>query len=97
VYVASKHAVDGLTKSAALEAAEAGVRVNIVSPGPIQTGMLDRFTGSDEGKAAFRSNVPLKRIGTPEEVAAAIVFVSSDKAPFLTGANIAVDGGLLAK
>jgi NAD(P)-dependent dehydrogenase (short-subunit alcohol dehydrogenase family) len=97
VYVASKHAVDGLTKSAALEAAESGVRVNIVSPGPIQTGMFDRFTGTDEMKAGFRSNVPLKRIGNPDEVAAAIVFVSSDKASFMTGATIAVDGGLLAK
>jgi NAD(P)-dependent dehydrogenase (short-subunit alcohol dehydrogenase family) len=97
VYVASKHAVDGLTKSAALEAAESGVRINIVSPGPIQTGMFDRFTGTDEMKAGFRSNVPLKRIGDPDEVAAAIVFVSSDKASFMTGATIAVDGGMLAK
>ena len=73
------------------------MRVNIVSPGPIQTGMFDRFTGTDEMKAGFRSNVPLKRIGDPDEVAAAIVFVSSDKATFMTGATIAVDGGLLAK
>jgi NAD(P)-dependent dehydrogenase (short-subunit alcohol dehydrogenase family) len=97
VYVASKHAVDGLTKSAALEAAEAGVRVNIVSPGPIQTGMLDRFTGTEEMKAGFRASVPLHRIGEPDEVAQAIVFVSSDKASFLTGTVVAVDGGLMAK
>jgi NAD(P)-dependent dehydrogenase (short-subunit alcohol dehydrogenase family) len=97
VYVASKHAVDGLTKSAALEAAESGVRVNIVSPGPIQTGMLDRFTGTEAMKAGFRSLVPLHRIGEPDEVAQAIVFVSSDKASFLTGTVVAVDGGLMAK
>ena len=97
IYVASKHAVDGLTKSAALEAAGSGVRVNIVSPGPIETGMLNRFTGSEENKAGFAANVPLQRIGNPDEVAQAIVFVSSDKASFMTGANIAVNGGLLAK
>ena len=63
VYVASKHAVEGLTKSAALEAAESGVRVNIVAPGPIETGMLDRFTGTEERKAGLVSRVPLKRAG----------------------------------
>jgi len=66
VYVASKHAVEGLTKSAALEAAGSGVRVNVVAPGPIETGMLNRFTGTDERKAGLVGGVPLKRTGSPK-------------------------------
>jgi NAD(P)-dependent dehydrogenase (short-subunit alcohol dehydrogenase family) len=97
VYVASKHAVEGLTKSAALEAAGSGVRVNVVAPGPIDTGMLTRFTGSDEQKAGLVGGVPLKRIGRPEEIAQAIVFVASDKASFITGASLASDGGKTAQ
>ena len=97
VYVASKHAVEGLTKAAALEAAESGVRVNVVAPGPIETGMLNRFTGTAANKAALVSGVPVKRVGTPEEIAQTIVFVASDKASFITGASIAVDGGKLAR
>src|SRR5260370_11966419 len=89
VYVASKHAVEGLTKAAALEVAESGVRVNVVAPGPIETGMLNRFTGTAANKAALVSGVPLKRVGTPEEIAQTIVFVASDKASFITGASIA--------
>ena len=96
VYVASKHAVEGLTKAAALEVAGSGVRVNVVAPGPIETGMLNRFTGNEEKKAALVSRVPLKRAGLPEEVAQAIVFLASDKASFITGASSAVDGGKLA-
>ncbi len=96
VYVASKHAVEGLTKAAALEVAGSGVRVNVVAPGPIETGMLNRFTGDDEKKAALVSRVPLKRAGLPEEIAQTIVFLASDKASFITGASIAVDGGKLA-
>jgi len=79
VYVASKHAVEGLTKAAALEVAEAGVRVKVVAPGPIETGMLNRFTGNEDKKAALVSRVPLKRAGLPEEIAQAIVFVASNK------------------
>jgi NAD(P)-dependent dehydrogenase (short-subunit alcohol dehydrogenase family) len=97
VYVASKHAVEGLSKSAALEAAEAGVRVNIVAPGPIETGMLKRFTGTEERKAGLVARVPLGRVGGPEEVAQAIVFVASGKASFTTGTTIAVDGGIMAQ
>src|SRR5271170_2482138 len=76
VYSASKHAVEGLTKSAALEAAPSGVRVNAVAPGPTDTGMLDRFTGSPQRKAALASAVPLGRAGRPEEIARAIVFLA---------------------
>jgi NAD(P)-dependent dehydrogenase (short-subunit alcohol dehydrogenase family) len=97
VYVASKHAVEGLTKSAALEAAGSGVRVNVVAPGPIETGMLNRFTGTDDRKAGLVAGVPLQRTGRPEEVAQTIVFVSSDKASFITGASFAVDGGKTAQ
>lgn len=97
VYVASKHAVEGLTEAAALEVAESGVRVNVVAPGPIETGMLNRFTGTAEKKAALVAGVPVKRVGTPEEIAQTILFVASDKASFMTGASIAVDGGKSAR
>jgi NAD(P)-dependent dehydrogenase (short-subunit alcohol dehydrogenase family) len=93
VYAASKHAIEGLTQSAALEAAEFGVRVNVVAPGPIDTGMLTRFTGNDERKAGLVASVPLKRMGRPEEIAQTIVFVASNKASFSTGATFAADGG----
>jgi len=93
IYAASKHAIEGLTQSAALEAAEFGVRVNVVAPGPIDTGMLTRFTGNDERKAGLVSSVPLKRMGKPEEIAQIIVFLASDKASFSTGATFAADGG----
>ena len=96
VYAASKHAVEGLTQSAALEAAGAGVRVNVVAPGPIDTGMLTRFTGTDARKAALIAGVPLQRVGRPEEIAQVIVFLASDKSAFITGATIAVDGGKTA-
>jgi NAD(P)-dependent dehydrogenase (short-subunit alcohol dehydrogenase family) len=97
VYVASKHAVEGLTKSAALEVAGSGVRINLVAPGPIDTGMLTRFTGSDEVKAGLVAGVPLKRVGRPEEIAQAVVFLASDKASFITGTSLPVDGGLAAQ
>jgi NAD(P)-dependent dehydrogenase (short-subunit alcohol dehydrogenase family) len=96
VYTASKHAVEGLTKSAALEAAAFGVRVNAVAPGPIETEMLNRFTGSDEKRTGLIAGVPIKRVGKPEEIAESIVFLSSERASFITGATIAVDGGKTA-
>ena len=96
VYVASKHAVEGLTKSAALEAAGTGVRVNAVAPGPIETPMLNRFVGSEENKKGFLQHIPLKRAGTPDEVAQAILFLASDKTSYVTGQSIGVDGGRLA-
>src|SRR5438093_5273742 len=97
LYSASKHAVEGLTKSAALEAASSGVRVNMVAPGPIETGMLKRFTGTDERKAGLAATVPLKPVGRPEEIAQTIVFLASDKASFITGASYLVDGGKTAQ
>ena len=96
VYAASKHAVEGMTKSAALEAAASGVRVNAVAPGPIETGMLNRFTGTAEAKAAMASRVPLGRIGAPEEIARTVVFLASDKASFVTGHVLTADGGKTA-
>ena len=96
VYVASKHAVEGLTKSAALEGAPYGVRVNVVAPGPVETGMLNRFAGSEEVKAFLVDQIPLKRVGRPEEIAAAVVFVASAKASFISGASIPVNGGKAA-
>jgi NAD(P)-dependent dehydrogenase (short-subunit alcohol dehydrogenase family) len=96
VYVASKHAVEGLTRAAALEAVAAGVRVNAVAPGPVETDMLTRFTGTAENKAALLATLPAGRAGTPDEIAQTILFLASDKAPFLTGQSIAVDGARLA-
>src|SRR6202049_4451754 len=96
VYVASKHAVEGLTKSAALEVAGTGVRVNVIAVGTTDTGMLTRFTSTDENKAALVSTVPLKRLATPEEIAHVIAFVGSANASYMTGSSIPVDGGKLA-
>jgi NAD(P)-dependent dehydrogenase (short-subunit alcohol dehydrogenase family) len=93
VYAASKHAVEGLTKSAALEGAGSGVRVNAVAPGPTDTGMLTRFTGTPEKKAALVTTVPMARLGLSEELANAIVFIASDEASFITGHVLNVDGG----
>ena len=96
VYVASKHAVEGMTKSAALEAASSGVRINAVAPGPIETGMLNRFTGTPERKAALLKTVPLGRVGDPTDIARAAVFLASDDASFITGQILTVDGGKTA-
>jgi NAD(P)-dependent dehydrogenase (short-subunit alcohol dehydrogenase family) len=97
VYAASKHAVEGLTKSAALEGAAVGVRVNAVAPGPVATEMLNRFVGSEENKAGFLATIPARRAASPEEIAQTIVFLASDKASYLTGQSIAVDGGYTAQ
>jgi NAD(P)-dependent dehydrogenase (short-subunit alcohol dehydrogenase family) len=96
LYVASKHAVEGLTKSGALEAAAFGVRVNAIAPGPVETAMLDRFTGSTDRKAGLLAGIPLRRAGRPEELADAILFIASDKASFITGQIINVNGGKTA-
>src|SRR5580692_6370284 len=96
LYTASKHAVEGLTKSAALEGAAAGIRVNAIAPGPVETGILYRDTGTAERKAGLVAGIPLKRAGTPAEIADAIVFVASRKASFITGQIINVNGGKTA-
>jgi NAD(P)-dependent dehydrogenase (short-subunit alcohol dehydrogenase family) len=93
VYSASKHAVEGLTKSAALEAAGSRVRINAVAPGPTETGMLNRFTGNAQRKASLVASVPLQRVGEPDEIANAIVYLASDKSSFTTGQVLFVDGG----
>src|SRR5712672_579973 len=93
VYAASKHAVEGLTTSAALEVAGSGVRVNAVAPGPTETGMLNRFTGNAERKAGLVSTVPLGRVGQPDEIANAILFLCSNQASFISGHVLSVDGG----
>jgi NAD(P)-dependent dehydrogenase (short-subunit alcohol dehydrogenase family) len=93
VYAGSKHAVEGITKSVALEVAKSGIRVNAVAPGPTDTGMLTRFTGTPENKAALTAGVPLGRLGLTEELADAIVFIASDQAAFITGHILNVDGG----
>lgn len=98
LYVASKHAVEGLTKSAALEGAAGGVRVNAVAPGPVQTDMLDRFVGRNEAaKAGMLAANPSGRAGHVDEIAQTIVFLASDKARYLTGQSVAVDGGFTAQ
>src|ERR1700737_4534476 len=93
LYVGSKHAVEGITKSVALETAKSGIRVNAVAPGPTDTGMLTRFTGTSENKAALVTEVPMGRLGLAEELANAIVFIASDEASFITGHILNVDGG----
>ena len=90
-YAASKHAIIGLTKSAALDYAKANIRVNAVLPGNIETPMMDRFTGGDIQKAIDLE--PVGRLGKPEEIADAVLWMSADLGAFVTGAAIAVDGG----
>ena len=93
IYVGSKHAVEGITKSVALEIARSGIRVNVVAPGPTDTDMLTRFTRTPENKSALVTTVPIGRLGLSEELANAIVFIASDQASFITGHVLNVDGG----
>jgi NAD(P)-dependent dehydrogenase (short-subunit alcohol dehydrogenase family) len=93
IYAGSKHAVEGITKSVALEVARSGIRVNVVAPGATDTGMLTRFSGTAEKRAAMGTAVPLGRLGLAEEVADGIVFIASDEARFITGHVLTVDGG----
>lgn len=96
-YVASKHGIIGLTRAAALEYARSNVRVNAVCPGTIHTAMIDEFAhGDDRILDQFAEGEPVGRLGTPEEVASAVLWLCSDGAGFVTGATLAVDGGRLA-
>jgi NAD(P)-dependent dehydrogenase (short-subunit alcohol dehydrogenase family) len=94
VYAGSKHAVEGITKSVALETVKSGIRVNAVAPGPVDTGMLTRFTHTPENEAALVTQVPMARLGRSEEQANAIVFIASEDASFITGHVLNVDGGM---
>ena len=93
VYAGSKHAVEGITRAVAREIAKSGIRVNGVAPGPTDTGMLTRFTGTPDNKAALVTTVPMARLGLSEELADAIVFLASDGASYITGHVLNVDGG----
>jgi NAD(P)-dependent dehydrogenase (short-subunit alcohol dehydrogenase family) len=98
IYVASKHAVIGLTKSAALEFGKQGIRVNAVLPAVIDTDMYRRFVGENaESKAALTAMHPIGRIGTPEEIADAVIWLSSSKSSFVIGHSLLVDGGFTAQ
>ncbi len=99
VYNASKHAVEGITKTTALELAEKGIRVNSVTPGAIATDMIDRFAGEEgtEGRRQLASQHPMGRLGEAKEIAAAVLYLASDSASFTTGISLPVDGGYLAK
>jgi NAD(P)-dependent dehydrogenase (short-subunit alcohol dehydrogenase family) len=95
-YVASKHAVIGLTKTAALEHARDGIRINAVCPGGVRTPMLETFAGSEAALEAMGGTAPMRRLASPEEIAAAIVWLCSDAASFVTGTAMSVDGGVMA-
>jgi NAD(P)-dependent dehydrogenase (short-subunit alcohol dehydrogenase family) len=98
VYSASKHAVEGLTKTAALEVSAQGVRVNSVAPAVIETAMFDRFSGGDaDAKEYMRSLHPIGRFGQPSEIADVVVWLAGDASSFVTGQSISVDGGWQAK
>ncbi len=98
IYMASKHAVEGLTKSIALEFAKQSIRVNAVAPGVIATDMLDRFAGKEsEMRDSLTSIIPVGRIGAGEEIAAAVLYLCSDDAKFTTGTSLVVDGGYVAQ
>ncbi|MFT5413537.1 MAG: NAD(P)-dependent dehydrogenase (short-subunit alcohol dehydrogenase family), partial [Verrucomicrobiales bacterium] len=97
-YIASKHAVEGLTKTAALEYAKQGIRVNAVAPGGIATDMIDRFTsGQAEMREGLTQLHPIGRLGESDEIADAVMFLASDSASFITGDSLKVDGGFVAQ
>lgn len=96
VYVGSKHAVEGISKSVALELARQGIRVNTVAPGGVATEMHGRAIGTDEARRAFAEMHPIGRIGQPREIAEPILFLLSDESSFITGSSVRVDGGITA-
>lgn len=95
-YVASKHAIAGLTRAAALDLIRHGIRVNAICPGMTETPMVAAGTGNPEVRAALQTMIPIRRIAKPDEMAAAILFLASDDASYLVGSLMAVDGGLTA-
>ncbi len=95
LYVATKHAVTGMTKAAALDYAKQGIRVNAVGPGPVETPLLYKGTGGDPH--SYASFVPMGRIGQPDEIADAVVWLMSDEARYVTGHTLPVDGGVCAQ
>lgn len=98
IYIASKHAVEGLTKALALEFAKQNIRINAVAPAAVATDMVDRFAGKEgEMRDSLASLHPVGRIGTSEEIAAAVLYLCSDDAKFTTGTSLALDGGFLAQ
>jgi len=98
IYVASKHAVEGLTKTAALEFAKQGIRVNAVAPAAIETAMVDRFVGAEgDQRSGLASMHPIGRMGRVEEIAGAVLFLASDAASFITGESLKIDGGFTAQ
>ena len=98
LYVASKHAVVGLTKSAALECAQSGIRVNAVCPGPVDTPMMERIANNEgrPGRKDFEAFIPMRRYAKPEEIAATVAWLCSDQSSYVTGVSVPVDGGLFA-
>lgn len=97
-YSASKWGVNGITKAAALEYAQAGIRVNSVCPGVIQTAMVDRLVSAQpEMEAGLLAGTPMGRLGQPDDIAQAVVWLCSDRASFVTGHNMAVDGGFVSQ
>jgi NAD(P)-dependent dehydrogenase (short-subunit alcohol dehydrogenase family) len=99
LYIATKHAVEGITKTAALEVAKQGIRINAVSPAAIATDMVTRFTGggSDEAMSYMASLHPMGRVGEVDEIAHPVLFLASDAASFITGSSLVIDGGWLAQ
>jgi NAD(P)-dependent dehydrogenase (short-subunit alcohol dehydrogenase family) len=95
-YSASKHGVIGLTKAAALETARSGIRINVVCPGAIETSMSQRLFGAPKVHESVLARHPIGRFGKPEEVAEAVVWLCSDRASFMTGQSLVLDGGFLA-
>lgn len=98
IYIASKHAVLGLTKSAAQQYAKSGIRINAVAPGVVETDMTKRVVGDDhQFVETFKSMIPIGRIGDPEEIANAVVWLLSDKASYVLGHTLLVDGGMVSR
>ncbi len=98
IYAASKHAVNGLTRAAALETARMGVRINAIAPGGVVTPMFERFTGGNkEAQAGLAAAHPVGRLAQPQEIASSILFLASDAAKFMTGGVVLIDGGYTAQ